>query len=86
MASDRDALRNKKKETPGGGVSLYDEDTTLVLQGGATFTGKVTAWYLLFFLFYTPALVGFSQSLRRPAAVSGNGAKSSPSELPLWRM
>lgn len=54
MASDRDALRNKKKETPGGGVSLYDQDTTLVLQGGATFIGKVTALYLLFFLFYTP--------------------------------
>lgn len=51
MASDRDALRNKKKETPGGGVSLYDQDTTPVLQGGATFIGKVTALYLLFFPF-----------------------------------
>lgn len=57
----RVTLRNKKKETPyGGGVSLLDRDTALVLQESATFIGKVTTYYLYLFL-HAPALASLSK-------------------------
>lgn len=84
MASDGDALRNEEEETLGCSVSLPHRETTLVRQGGATFIGKVTAFYL-HLCCNRPALVrlSFKASLLPAAALRGEGAKSSASELPL---